>query len=493
MRSYFNNSRIVLLLIPVLAFSMQLLFGVHDPGVSPDSIEYISSAVSLGDDGGLYTSFLRNEELVPQIHFPPGLPFVLYLFQSFCSGDILFAAGLLNAFLLSISLWLIGMIVSAYRPGVRAIAVQVFVLTALSFYRIYMMVWSEPLFITEMLLYVLLFVRYFRNRSLSVVILAGLVAGCMYATRYIGVAFVVLGVFTVFFQNGFRNRFAWKDTFIFGFTSILIPLTWLIRNSMVTSMVSDRGFSYHPMGKEHLAGTLADFQQFFFQIIIGNTISFAIGALIILILLMLFVRQIRKRDGANGIGWIVGPALAAYAGLLIISNTFFDFTPIYFRITTPFMLMVLLWLIGTDFEIQLKNRRLKIVGVVCITIYAIFHVSTFLSFRMNDPQPGDYFIKALKDSELINVTANLNSEVKPFTNEPDRYYFATSARINHGRFMGEMITSKVPDTLYVCLFNDGRDYRGPDSTYILPAGINNYEREVLFSNQEGELIRIVKE
>lgn len=492
MRRYLNNSRAILLLIPVIGFAMQLLFGVHNPGVSPDSIEYMASAVSLSEKGGMYTCYLQNEELVPQIHFPPGLPVVLYVFNALCSGNILLAAGLLNALLLATTLWLLGIIVSEYRSCILALGIQLLVLTALPLYRIHMMVWSEPLFISEMLLYIFLFTRYFRSRSTVLVVLAGILAGCMYATRYIGIAFVAAGVFSLFFQNGLRGRFAWKDTFIFGIFSVLIPFIWLLRNRLVTSMVSDRGFAYHPMGKEHVAGALRDFQEFFFQIRIGSMISYSIGAVIVLLLITLAIRQIRKRSTVNGMGWVTGPALATYAGLLIMSNTFFDFTPIYFRITTPFLLMVLLWLICTDFKIQVVNKKTRVFGIICCAIYTCFHVSTFFSFRWNDPQQGDYFIEVLKDSELIKVTGNLNTEFKPFTNEPDRYYFATARRINHGRFMPVMITNCAPDTLYVCLFKDGRDYRGPDSTYVVPGGINKYKREVVFANKEGELIRIIK-
>ena len=169
-----------LALYPVL---LVLIATSSGPGVSPDSVMYVSAARTLAASGELigYTG-------EPLTIFPPGLPVVL-AGLALPGIEVPIAAVILNltcVALMVVLSYALAREVLRSQPWALAVAAVVSVLPATV--RVFSMVWTEPLFVVLTLAALLVLTRAVRRRTHLEwqLVAAGLLVSAATAVRFIG-------------------------------------------------------------------------------------------------------------------------------------------------------------------------------------------------------------------------------------------------------------------------------------------------------------------
>jgi len=155
----------------ILVFIATDTFG---PGVSPDSIGYIAAARSLAEGRGYL-----NYDGSPFTLWPPLFPTILAVGASF-GIDLLQFARFFNALIFGLTIFIIGQLSSRLFDShlLRAVATGS-ALLSFPLLKMSVMVWTEPLFILLVLVFLAQLARIQASQSLSfgpVAALAGVVA-----------------------------------------------------------------------------------------------------------------------------------------------------------------------------------------------------------------------------------------------------------------------------------------------------------------------------
>jgi len=199
------------------------------PGISADSVAYMHAARSLaGGDGFVYFGFNA-----PFIQWPPLYPSLLALAELF-KADIWAAANYLNAFILGLIIFISGMWFSRKVKngiyvlwGLGAMAFSVPLLYVSRY------VWSEPLFILLLLLFIIEMEKYFKTQKSSFLLLSAVFAALACMTRYIGVVLILTGAVVILLQcKRFVDRL--YSILVFGFISGLPLGIWAVRNYILS-------------------------------------------------------------------------------------------------------------------------------------------------------------------------------------------------------------------------------------------------------------------
>jgi hypothetical protein len=159
------------------------------PGISPDSVGYLSAARSFSEFGTLKTF-----SGMPISTWPPGLPILLGLFQRVGVGGEAAAVGLdaICAFLTVLLTYVLA--AEACRSRALGLVAAGVVGCSASTVGVYSMLWSEPPFVALVLVALVGLSRGIRHRGTSVLQLVTIGAAVSLATsmRYVGVALIPL-------------------------------------------------------------------------------------------------------------------------------------------------------------------------------------------------------------------------------------------------------------------------------------------------------------
>jgi len=249
-RFFYNINRspltfwILISIIAVLGSAIQIHLTDSGVGLSGDSVHYMDGARNLAAGSG-YVRHIAEGEPVVMTGFPPVYPALLV--PSFWLGfEVQQYARFLNTLLFALTIILTGWILyKATNKVIPAILVIFFLLMSPAILRIYSWVMSEPLFIVLLLVTVLLWYRHIKQPKTWKVILVGLVCGVMINTRLAGVAFIppfAVGIL-IFQKNRFKQRL--RDAFLLSVVSLLQPVAFFIRNSLITDAISEsRGLTF---------------------------------------------------------------------------------------------------------------------------------------------------------------------------------------------------------------------------------------------------------
>lgn len=206
-------------------------------GLSPDSLNYISLAHDISQNG---FAFLREDKAVQQ---PPFFSCVLAALSWLPGGNLFRAARVLNVMAaagLVVTIMLSMRRVTLSTPVLLAGAILTTFSVPLT--HVLAMAWTEPLFI---LLTCLLFLLITRAQSaLTTSFLAGLLTALACLTRYAGVVLIpVVSLFLLFFRaGGVMPRF--KHVIAYAIVPCTLVGLYLLRNQMVSgTLLGPRGVS----------------------------------------------------------------------------------------------------------------------------------------------------------------------------------------------------------------------------------------------------------
>ncbi len=329
-----------LFIVLSLAGMAELLYTTHTgPGVSPDSVQYIYAARTFAEGRG-FLSIYEDGGNGAATHYPPGYPVALAVAAFFTPGGSLTTAGTaLGVLLWGINLFLVMWLLHRYtRRALLSLIVGFFLMTCLQLLRIHEMIWSEPLFFLLSLLALWKTAEYCKYGSWWDLVIAILCTALAAITRYVGIVLICSVAWVMFVRSSgaFAERF--RRAAITAILSALPLLVWFVRGKLVANSMTNRSLGYHPMTADYWNELLNTLGEFFLQVLQLEEQSRIVGLASVLLAVVLALRYRRALVSAlraHTFAFALVCCNIGYLLLLIISNTFLDDTPLYYRIICP--------------------------------------------------------------------------------------------------------------------------------------------------------------
>lgn len=406
----------VTFLFACLGFFLILVTCLHNNlGATADSLNYITIArnIQLGngfvDETGTFIS-----------HWPPLYAMVLASVSAIFQEDPMAVGIGLNALLLAFTFLIFNEILSLFKISIFPRIVTNTALLLSYALNVFTFFYSEALFIPLLLLIIWSIIKWEKSGSKSFLIMAGVFSGLLLVCRYAGLGFLGGILIYLFFlqKNTWKNRF--KNTSIFSFALVPLPLGWLFYAKTMAEE-STRTLSFHPIPFRAMLS--------FFKTIFSWFVPFKSDLLIgVSIIVMFFVAsilifrisEVKKKiystfQANKNISQLLLLVCAIYVVFIIISISFFDAqTPMDNRILSP--IFPILLLIISPFIENLKGKRnLNIV----ITVFLIPMLITSVIWWSDIYKNGQGFTAAFwKNSSTLKAVAHF-SDKKIITNSTE--------------------------------------------------------------------------
>ena len=307
----------------------------HGPSVQVDSVDYLRSAQSVA--AGLGTSTVDyNGEVNRVTHYPP-FTAVVFSIPYTLNWNVMTFIAILNVFLFAVSIVLIGTITFLLSSSFIAsvLAALLFSFSSVMIYA-FGTALSEPGFITIMLGLMTFFIlNWKKNISNVALINAALITSLAILSRYIGIAWILSGVFWICVGKATISR-KLKQIISFALISVSPIFSWMLL-APSTSPIGNRAFSIHAIGIAKLQAAMLTLKEYW---LVPTSDLIDSGQLLLptLILLgvvgakMLFEKK-HLTDAATV--FIVGSAVT-YVAFVLLSITFVDAsTPLDNRLLAP--------------------------------------------------------------------------------------------------------------------------------------------------------------
>lgn len=440
------------LLVPLSIASAIMLFIVMNLGigVSTDSIVFLSAAENLLNHGKIYvTAYGINE---PMTHFPPLYPMLLAGLSFIFRCPIETSAKLSGALIFGINIQLVGMILIKCGISIKN-AIFAILILAFSEYMIiiHAKVFTEPLFITFMLLGFIFLEKHLRNPQIFQLIIASMCISFACLTRYAGLPLIPLATFALlFFANtAWRSRI--NSIFIFSIVT-LTPLTlWFIRNISLAGTSTNRGISFHPLGIAHIRQLIRSILFVFLpnsvleniKTLSGKYIMIALVLITLFSLILIYTLYCRLKKYSIAEIWnylnkmsymlkILLLFLIVYPAFLVCSISLADYTtPLSYRIMLPEFIIAFPLFIGGLFQMGVvatkKHKKLLSLTLKAILILFLFSYS-FRAYNLcsNIYAYGlGYSNLCWQNSKLIKFIKKLPKDTPIYTNGSAGIFYQT--------------------------------------------------------------------
>ena len=197
------------------------------PGLSNDSVTYLSAGVNIAGSHGM----TRLDER-PLTVFPPGLPVLAAVGEAVGLG-VESTARFLSVVSFGAMVVLGNVLLRRVLRDRRAVLAST-ALLALSpaLLAVFDMAWSEPPFIVVSLVFLLVLCRVWERRAVNGVDLVSLAVLCWlgFLLRYVGASLIIVGAVTLVLALRPLDRRALGRIFVFGALAVSVPIGWMLRN-----------------------------------------------------------------------------------------------------------------------------------------------------------------------------------------------------------------------------------------------------------------------
>lgn len=480
-----------LLFLSTIGIFLNLHASRFGMGVGNDSAVYLSGAKSIHATGQYRSEITRysyENESIPLNHFPPLYPLLLSI-----SEDPFHWARIISAILFALTIFLTGLLCYEISDSITAsIAAASLVVFSASMLAVYQMVFSEQAFIPLLLVVLLFHSKYLRTGMPRYAIIAGAFAGVAIMSRLAGYYLIWVGAAAIF-----MNRGKWRDYAIFLAVSSILPIAWMIRNTLIADSATSSSLSPHliPFSKiKSVIPVIGSFATPDGWIISGSIIVALIAALTCI-----------SRDKSIR---LLSMNLILYLLFLAVSISIYDAsTPIDGRILSP-MIAVIAIVICAGVIAWIKNinrPNLRLAAVVVLSIAALFWFEK--SYAINALAQSERGFKYMlrhasqkaRTSETIQATKELEGII--YTNSPGCVYFNVDRPIkllprNQSRFT----TRPLSDAQWRAELDNARQLM--TSGYVVFLHDHEYIKEVedgllsaiplklLSSHSDGKIYRI---
>lgn len=420
-----SSHKIIVLAYSLLGFLyIAILANLQPLGVSPDSTSYLVIASNFSNGLGL-TSDIGTVQLTYVTHWPPFYSMVLGFFSLLFDHNTLQAAIYLNALLLAASIAISNAILLQFTDKKQLFHFfNIFLITGLSY--IYIMVWSETLFISIVLLIAYCILKYLDTNKKIYLLFTSILLGLSIVTRYAGLG--IAGSLFLFFLLTFKKR-KFLDTFLILFSlsigMVIIVGAWFVYITQHKAPSEVRLIQFHFITLEHIQFFLYTIVKWIFPLFQARY-GLVVVVLAFIVFGLAFSYKYVMRTDRTLFLLLTG---AGYIGFVVFSILFFDhITPLDPRILSPVFPVFLLLFFGIAAQ-GTENIRsihiqhaLKATSIVLLLSQIIYLATSSVSFY----QEGlEYTSKTWQASPTSRAVRERFMNKMIYTNGSDVLKFAT--------------------------------------------------------------------
>jgi hypothetical protein len=421
------------LIAAVLGFYAIYLFTAYSGvGISPDSIMYASTATNMQAHGTLMT-FNKT----PLVFFPVFYPFFLAIIQFFSRVDPITAGPVINEFLLAAVVFTSGWIMSKFitRSVIYKWLILIAIILSPGLLEIYSFLWSETLFIFEILLFIIAYWNYMKARTMGSLILVAVITAISCITRYAGITIVGTGGLLLLLDNHLTIRKKIIDILVFGFISISLLVGNLVLNSINTGLsTGTREPSITPFAKnlEYFGTVICDWGS-----LTKEAYPYAAAVTAIVLLALIGILLFKALKGCiNSYENIIIAFAVVYGLFIVISASISRYERINNRLIAPMFIPLLIgatsWV--PDILKFVKGKAKYALAVVAIIAMLAFEYVTLQTDLQRYDDENDYGVPGYSDdswnkSEFVVYLHKHKSMFKPdvpiYTDADEAVYLFT--------------------------------------------------------------------
>jgi hypothetical protein len=366
-------------------------------GLSPDSIMYASTATNIQAHGSLLT-FNKT----PLVFFPVFYPFFLGVIQFFSGVDPVRAGAVINAFLFAGVIFTSGWIVSKFITHARIYKWIVLIAIILSpaLLEVYTFLWSETLFIIEILFFIVAYSRYMRTHTTKALMLVILIAAISCITRYAAVTIIGAGGLMLLLDNELPVRKKIIHILLFGSLSLSLLIGNLILNAHNTGLsTGTREPSITPfVDNLHYFGTvICDWGSLAES---ADAYAALIAAVILIALTGILAWKTYKRS-INSYENIVIAFALVYGLFIVVSASISRYERINSRLLSPMFIPLLIsctsWV--PDVLLLIKSKARYVLAGITVVMMLTFEYFTYRVDWQRYDDERDYGVPGYSDDD----------------------------------------------------------------------------------------------
>ena len=462
-------------------------------GISPDSIMYASTATNLQVHASLLT-FNKT----PLVFFPVFYPFFLSIIQFITGVDPIQAGAMINATLFAGVIFTTGWIMSKFVAHSRIYKWLILIAIILSpgLLEIYTYLWSETLFILEILFFILAYWRYMQTHTTKALIFVAIITAISCITRYAGVTVIGTGCLMLLLDNKLPARKKIWHIVLYGSLSLSLLIANLILNRINTGLVTGtREPSITPLLQNmyYFGTVICDWGS-----LSKDTYPFA--ALVTFVLLMAPVAVLLRkayRGRINSYENIVIAFAVVYGLFIVISASISRYERINSRLLSPMFIPLLIactcWV--PDVLRIIKSKSKYVLAVVAVILMLAFEYESYQTDWQRYDDENDYGVPGYSDddwnkSEFVVYLKQHKNMLKPeipiFSDADEAVYLFTgmsSTLIPHKFFKADVQKFYSHKRFYLIWFDNLYN----SELLGLPDILKNKKLVKIGSAKEGEI------
>lgn len=401
-------------------------------GISPDSIMYASTAQSIYEHGTL-TTFNGG----PLVFFPVFYPFFLSIILFISRVNTVAAAPVINSLLFAGVIFTSGYIISKFKSfaPVYKWLILLGIVMSPGMLEIYTYLWSETLFILEVMLFVLAWWYYMQDHSMPKLWGVSILVAISCITRYAGVTLIATGGLMLLLDRQLPIREKIKHILIFGFTSISLLVANLIVNRISSGLsTGTREPSITPLSKNlyYFGTVMCDWMglpdTFYpYAILISCIILFSLVGILVW---KIWTGKLNAEEN------IVIMFAAVYGIFIPVLATFSRFEPLNSRLLSPMYICLLIGITSwvPDMLRRFKFKKQLLYAIPFLVLMLAFEYSIAATDYQRWYDENDYGVPGYTDddwntSEFIKFLKTHQHIYKPgvpiYTDADEAVYFFT--------------------------------------------------------------------
>ena len=444
-------------------YAIHLFTKYSGVGISPDSIMYASTATNIQAHWSLIT-FNKT----PLVFFPVFYPFFLSIIQFVSRVDPITAGPIINGLLFAAVIFTSGWIMSKFIGNSRVYKWLILTAIILSpgLLEVYSYLWSETLFILEILIFVIAYWWYMQTHTIKALVVVGVVTAISCITRYAGVTIIGTGGLMLLLDNQLAIRKKIGHILLYGTISISLLVSNLILNSLSTGLsTGTREPSITPFIKNmyYFGRVICDWGSLSKGAIPYAAIITAIIVIALIILLLLKALKGKINSYEN----IIIAFAIVYGLFIVISASISRYERINSRLISPMFIALLIGCTSWVPDV-LKNIRSKskyaLAGVAVVLMLAFEYTTFKVDYQRYDDE-SDYGVPGYSDddwnkSKFVVFLRNHKKVFKPdipiFTDANEAVYIFSrmpSEVLPHRYFKKDVEKFYTHNHFYLIWFN----------------------------------------
>lgn len=433
-------------------------------GISPDSIMYASTARNIYEHGSLLTF-----NGTPLVFFPVFYPFFLSIILFISRVDTITAAPIINGLLFAGVIFTTGIIISKFKSfsPIYKWLVLIGIILSPGLLEIYTYLWSETLFILEVMLFVLAYNNYMQKHTIPSLIMVSVLVATSCITRYAGVTLIGAGGLMMLLDNQLVIRKKIGHVLVFGFISISLLVGNLILNRLSTGLsTGTREPAVTPLSKNlyYSGNVMCDWMGLPHS-------AYPYSILIICTLLLFLVAIIVWRAFTGKINSIENIVImfAAFYGIFIpVLASVSRFETLNSRLLSPMFICLLIgctsWVPDMLRGLNKKKQVIYVIPFVALMLFSEYSIAMTDYQRYDDE--NDYGVPGYSDDDwnksqfvpfLKSHKTIYKAGVPIYTDADEAVYFftgATSKLLPHRYFKNTVDQFFGVKHYYLIWFND---------------------------------------